>query len=199
MPLDNPRRQKFVDAYLVSGNATQAALEAGYAPKTATVQGSRLLRSVHVKAAIEQAQVQVAEKAEMTAVQVLKELATLATSDIRHYRVAEDGSLALAEGAPDSAMRCVSGVHFKTRTITTKGKTLVEKDCHFTLWSKPQALQLLAKHFALLVERHEVNLTQQHLARITMMSDLELQMVLQAFKRQEPEAVLQLLAGEKAS
>jgi predicted helicase len=39
----NARQQKFVDAYLVKPNATQAALDAGYSPKTAYSQGNRLL------------------------------------------------------------------------------------------------------------------------------------------------------------
>lgn len=46
----HPKQQKFVDAY--DGNAHQAALAAGYSPKTAQVQASRLLTNVKVIAAI---------------------------------------------------------------------------------------------------------------------------------------------------
>ena len=38
-----PRQKSFVEKYLVSGNAAQAAIEAGYAPKSARSQGSKLL------------------------------------------------------------------------------------------------------------------------------------------------------------
>lgn len=47
------RRKKFVDAYLTSGNATQAAKTAGYSPKTAYSQGLRLLKKEEIRAAID--------------------------------------------------------------------------------------------------------------------------------------------------
>ena len=44
------KRKAFCDAYLANGmNATQAALEAGYSPRTAKSQGSRLLTFVDVQ------------------------------------------------------------------------------------------------------------------------------------------------------
>ena len=47
------RRQKFVSEYVETGNATQAARLAGYSPRTAYSQGSRLLTFVEVQQAIE--------------------------------------------------------------------------------------------------------------------------------------------------
>ena len=47
-----PRQQRFVDEYLIDLNATQAAIRAGYSPKTAQSQSSRLLSNVMVRAAI---------------------------------------------------------------------------------------------------------------------------------------------------
>lgn len=46
----NAMRQAFVEAFC--GNATEAALKAGYSPKTAYSQGQRLLKNDEVKAAI---------------------------------------------------------------------------------------------------------------------------------------------------
>ncbi|HEX3971322.1 MAG TPA: terminase small subunit [Stellaceae bacterium] len=46
------RQQRFVDAYLVSRNATQAAREAGYSPERARCTGSELLHRVHIVAAL---------------------------------------------------------------------------------------------------------------------------------------------------
>lgn len=42
-------QRRFADEYLVSGNATQACINAGYSKKTANRQGSRLLTNVDVK------------------------------------------------------------------------------------------------------------------------------------------------------
>ena len=47
------KRRKFVAEYLKHGNASRAARVAGYSLKTATAQGSRLLRKVDVARAVE--------------------------------------------------------------------------------------------------------------------------------------------------
>lgn len=44
-----PKQRKFADCYIKSGNATQAAIEAGYSEKTARSQGQRLLTNVDIK------------------------------------------------------------------------------------------------------------------------------------------------------
>ena len=50
----SPKRQRFVDEYVVDFNGTQAAIRAGYAPKAANEQAARLLANASVKAAIEE-------------------------------------------------------------------------------------------------------------------------------------------------
>lgn len=45
----NTRQRKFCDEYLISGNATDAAIKAGYSPKTAKSIGQRLLTYVDLK------------------------------------------------------------------------------------------------------------------------------------------------------
>lgn len=68
------KQKAFVREYLVDLNATQAAIRAGYSPKTATEQGSRLLTNVNVRARIEDLQNQRAEKLELDAEWVLRRL-----------------------------------------------------------------------------------------------------------------------------
>ena len=51
----NDRQKIFVAKYLLCMNATQAAINAGYSPRTAYSQGQRLLKHVEVKAAIDNA------------------------------------------------------------------------------------------------------------------------------------------------
>lgn len=48
-----PRQRKFCDEYLISGNATDAAIKAGYSPKTAKQTGSENLAKPDLKAYIE--------------------------------------------------------------------------------------------------------------------------------------------------
>lgn len=50
----NIRREKFVDFYVETGNATEAARRAGYSEHTANEQGARLLAIANIQAAIEE-------------------------------------------------------------------------------------------------------------------------------------------------
>lgn len=44
-----PKQKRFCEEYLIDLNATQAAIRAGYSPKTAEQTASRLLRNVKVQ------------------------------------------------------------------------------------------------------------------------------------------------------
>lgn len=50
----NAKQRKFADEYLIDCNATQAAIRAGYSPKTAKQVGQRLLTKVDLSTYIEQ-------------------------------------------------------------------------------------------------------------------------------------------------
>ncbi len=57
----NQRKRAFCGAYLISGNATQAAIAAGYSPKTARSQGQRLLTFVDVQEYLDQRNQEISE------------------------------------------------------------------------------------------------------------------------------------------
>lgn len=48
------KQQKFVDEYIKTGNATQAAINAGYSKKTARSAGNRMLTNVGIKQKIQE-------------------------------------------------------------------------------------------------------------------------------------------------
>lgn len=50
----NTKQKRFCDEYLIDCNATQAAIRAGYSPKTAKQMGQRLLTFVDLKAYIDE-------------------------------------------------------------------------------------------------------------------------------------------------
>jgi phage terminase small subunit len=60
------KQQRFVEEYCVDCNATQAAIRAGYSPKTAYAIGSENLRKPEVKAALQAKQAEVTTKAKIT-------------------------------------------------------------------------------------------------------------------------------------
>ncbi len=76
------KQERFVFEYLIDLNATQAAVRAGYKEKAAYAAGSENLRKPQVAAAIQLAREQVAEKASIDTVKVLKQLEDIATCDI---------------------------------------------------------------------------------------------------------------------
>lgn len=77
------KQAAFVREYLVDKNATQAAIRAGYSEKTAYAIGEQNLRKLEIKAAIDEALGDIAERAGITAERVLRERARLAFFDAR--------------------------------------------------------------------------------------------------------------------
>lgn len=151
-----PKRQRFVEEYLIDLNATRAAERAGYSPKTANEQGARLLADASVQAAIATAVAERSERTKITSDDVLRELARIGFSDAWNYRQV-GGSLELAPDAPEDATRAVASVKHKTRTIPQKdGEPIVEHTVEFRLWDKNTALANLGKHLGMFVDRHEV-------------------------------------------
>lgn len=62
-----PKRQRFVDEYVIDSNGTQAAIRAGYSAKTANEQATRLLANVSVKAAVNEKLAAIARNNEIDA------------------------------------------------------------------------------------------------------------------------------------
>ena len=79
----NHRMQIFVNEYLVTMNATEAARRAGYAPRHAGLRGYALLRRPDVQVAIRDAMDARAKRTGVTSDRVVEELAAIAFSDMR--------------------------------------------------------------------------------------------------------------------
>lgn len=82
-------KELFVKEYLIDLNAKQAAIRAGYSPKTAENQASRLLSTVKVQEAIQKAMNKRSAKTEITAEMVLSrwwEIATANPNELIHTR-----------------------------------------------------------------------------------------------------------------
>tara|TARA_Y100001951_G_scaffold104212_1_gene115169 strand:+ start:3269 stop:3685 length:417 start_codon:yes stop_codon:yes gene_type:complete len=72
------KQEAFAREYVIDGNATQAAIRAGYSPKTAHSSGPRLLENVEVRALIERTRAACAERVELTVASVSTKLLALA-------------------------------------------------------------------------------------------------------------------------
>lgn len=86
------RQAMFVREYLVDLNGSQAAIRAGYSPRTANRQASRLLSNADIAEAIAEAKKERADRVEITAQMVLRELGKIAFANMQDFmRVGENG------------------------------------------------------------------------------------------------------------
>lgn len=163
MPLTN-KNQLFIAEYLIDGNATQAAIRAGYSEKTAYSIGARLLKNVEISAAIE------AKKKEriMQADEVLSRLSDIASGDISDLMdftsvgftfslttKNEDGKL-----VPNPKTKLIKRVKQKVTTYSSRkedGEDREVIETEIELLDQQTALNTLAKHHKLLVDRTELS------------------------------------------
>jgi hypothetical protein len=150
------KEQIFVSAYLAHGNATQAAKDAGYSPKTAYSRGHALRKRPRVAKALEAAKTRIIQTYQASAERTIEEMALIGYSDLRHYRIGADGHVTLAPGAPDSAMRAIRRVkrraHIEMVGTGKKKKAVLVYDTEIELWSKDQQLRNVGEHLKMFKE-----------------------------------------------
>jgi phage terminase small subunit len=159
MPLTS-KQERFVQEYLVDLNATQAAIRAGYSEKTAYSIGQENLRKPEVLAAITQAQEERAKRTEITQDVVLKELALLSLSNVKHYQIDDEGHVKLVDGVPEEANRAVSSI--KRKVIRGKDGQ-VTYETILTLWDKPACLRMCGQHLGMFKEKLDVSVEADNL------------------------------------
>ena len=151
------RRERFAMEYVKDLNATQAAIRAGYSKKGASVTGFNLLRKTKIKALILKYKAKIEDKANITAVDVLRELARLATVDTTQA-FKEDGSLKAFKDIPEDLRRCISGVDYEDSiSLSPDGLTAKPQIKKIRFWDKNVPLTNLAKYFKMLTDRIEEN------------------------------------------
>ena len=68
------KQKRFVEEYLIDGNATRAAIAAGYSERTARQAGARLLTKVNIQKAIASAKAARSERVQVTQDYVISRL-----------------------------------------------------------------------------------------------------------------------------
>lgn len=77
-----PKQARFVEEYLLDLNATQAAIRAGYSPKTAYRSGADLLKKPQIRQLIDQYKMERSQRVQMDADRVLERLAEIDAMDV---------------------------------------------------------------------------------------------------------------------
>jgi len=143
------RQQRFVEAYVTTPVASHAATAAGY--KRGDVAGSRLLKRPEVRAEIASRQATVLAKTDLTAAKVLETLHLIATTDMRDFYTKE-GALKQPQEWTRAQGLGVSSLDVVKRNLTS-GDGQTDTVFKVKLCDRVRALESLAKHFGLLVDR----------------------------------------------
>jgi phage terminase small subunit len=142
-----PQQLVFVEAYLVSWNATRAALAAGYSAKTAYSQGSRLLKNVEVRALISLRMQEMA----MDADEVLARLSDHARSSIESL-LTPDNHLDLAVARDSGKLHHIKKLKCRERYDKDGNRTVTTE---VELHDAQAALVHLGRNHKLFVDRQE--------------------------------------------
>jgi phage terminase small subunit len=143
---------KFVDEYLLDLNKTQAAIRAGYSPKTAGQQGNRLFKNAQIRTEIEQRIALRSAKVGIKADRVLEELGHIGFSDIRDVITwGGEGDnawteLKTADEIEPTAARAIQSIKIRRRTEDHETHKVTTTEFEVRLHPKTVALELMARH-----------------------------------------------------
>ena len=151
------RRTLFAQAYIANGgNATQAAITAGYSPKGAESVGSRLSRDVNVQKVIEQARAATITAAEaetgVSVARTLRELGRIVHVDPRRF-FNDDGGLKPIKELDDECAAALASVEV-TEEFEGRGQSreMVGYLKKVKFWDKNAAIEKAMKHLGMFKE-----------------------------------------------
>lgn len=149
------REQAFVQGYLKSLNATQAAIEAGYSENCADVTSCRMMKKKRIKDAIQAGMDKRSERVQVDADTILRELLHLSTVDVTQA-FDDMGQLKPLSEIPEDVRRSISALEVN-ELFAGQGeeKTAIGLAKKIKFYDKTKALELLGKHLKLFTDRVE--------------------------------------------
>ncbi|MHB8628758.1 MAG: terminase small subunit [Aggregatilineales bacterium] len=144
------RQRVFVERYVISWNASDAARRAGYSERTAKSQGSRLLKHPAVASAIGVR----LEQLHMTADEALARLADHARGSMESF-VNESGAVDLTRAARDGKLHLIKRV--KNTTFRNHRDNSITESVEIELYDSQQALALIGRNQRLFTEQVDVH------------------------------------------
>ncbi|MDO6966972.1 terminase small subunit [Rhizobium alvei] len=147
--LTNSRHEAFAQAIAKGASAVDAYVQAGYAPSRSAA--SRLSTNVNIERRVAELINRGADRAEVTVARVLQELSRIGFSDLRRA-FDKSGRLLRPEEWDDDTAAAIASVEVVTRNI---GDGEVEHVHKIKVWDKNSALEKIAKHLGMFIERVE--------------------------------------------
>ena len=146
------RQLAFCDRFLVSRNATRAAVEAGYSEKSASTIAVELMSQPHIAHVIDTRIRLASEQANIRATQVLQEIAAIAFCNVANYMtVRDDGTVSfdLARLGRDQS-KAIKEITVEEITIGQGENVRHVRRTHLRLHDKLKALELLGRYLGIL-------------------------------------------------
>lgn len=147
-----PKRRRFVEEYLVDLNATQAALRAGYAPRSADVTAARLLGNARIAEALVTAQKARSERTKVDADAVLTRLAAEVNADMNDLYDASGSLKPVREWPLIWRQGLVAGIE----TIKGRDGVTIQK---IKFSDRARRVEMLGKHVFVSAFREQVDHT----------------------------------------
>ncbi len=146
------KQAAFVSNFLIDGNATQAAIRAGYSTKTAQRIGSETLSNPLVAQAIAKRQAKRLERTEISADRVIAQLAAIAFADPRKL-FRDDGALKPIDQMDDDTRAAL--VVEVTQGFDQDGNPVQTRKTKFA--DKLGALDKLGRHLGLFQDKLKIS------------------------------------------
>ena len=137
------KQKRFIAEYMIDLNATQAAIRAGYSPKTANEQGARLLANVSIQTELQKAMAARSKRTGISQDRVIQELARIAFVNPKDVIDTKTGEV--IENASADDLACIQSVKVKT----TDGDKGYSEEREIRLNDKLRALEMLGKHLGM--------------------------------------------------
>ncbi|MDM8204513.1 terminase small subunit [Ligilactobacillus salivarius] len=101
------KQQRFVDEYIISGNATQAAIRAGYAKKAAYQTGAQNLKKPQIILALKKRNAEIKSQKTMDMQEVMERLAAIARGETVEQQVTNKGTVVEVEPKTSDQIRAM--------------------------------------------------------------------------------------------
>lgn len=200
LPLEGveARYETFAQRYLTHGNASAAAIDAGYSPDSATQQGSRLLTLTKVRQRIHALQQEAIARNGLNRDRIIQELAAIGFSDPTElFENGEDGVMRIrhVEDWSPAARRAIAGIKTKFYPAKEDREGVVLEAEHYVLefkfWDKTTALVKLGENLGMFARTLKVKHSLDEAAR-------ELQEILDRglVRKQERESFLSAVPND---
>jgi len=130
------KQKRFCDHYLISFNATQSAIKAGYSKKTAHSIGSENLIKPEIQKYLQSKKEKIAKKLEISQERTMLEMARISFSSVLNL-YNEDGTFKPIHELDDNTAAAIQSLE-----LNEDGEIIKIK-----LWDKNKPMEMLGKHF----------------------------------------------------